>query len=42
VDVAKTHECTFAREVLESVPHIMDTVHELRGLSDKKVILFHI
>jgi hypothetical protein len=42
VDVAKTHGCTSAHEVLESVPHIMDTVHELRGLSGKKVILFHI
>jgi hypothetical protein len=41
VDVAKTHGCTSAREVLESVPHVMDTMHELRGLSGKKVILFH-
>jgi hypothetical protein len=41
VHVAKTHGCTSAREVLDSVPHVMETVQELRELSGKKVILFH-
>jgi hypothetical protein len=41
VHVAKTHGCTSAREVLDSVPHVMEIVQELRELSGKKVILFH-
>jgi hypothetical protein len=41
VHVAKTHGCTSAREVLESAPHVIDTVQELRELSGKKVILFY-
>jgi hypothetical protein len=40
VHVTKTHGCTSAREVLESMPHVMDTMQELRELSGKKVILF--
>jgi hypothetical protein len=32
VHVAKTHGCTSACEVLESVPHVMDTMQELREL----------
>jgi hypothetical protein len=41
VHVAKTHGCTSAHEVLDSVPHVMEIVQELRELSGKKVILFH-